>query len=76
MDNFSYILLKMGMVLNYLWLDDWHIVVPLFPFSFFSDDDEMVYSLKKQSRKQNREGTKIKMIPPSSKKQNWHIVGN
>ena len=68
----------MGMVLNYLWLDDWHIVVPLFLFlfSYFSDDDEMVYSLKKQSRKQNREETKIKMIPPSSKKQNWHIVGN
>ena len=66
----------MEMVLNYLWLDDWHIVVPLFLFSFFSDDNEMVYSLEKQSRKQNREETKIKMIPPSSKKQNWHTVGN
>jgi len=48
----------MGMVLNYLWLDDCHIVVPLFLFSFFSDDDEMVYSLKKQSRTQNREEKK------------------
>ena len=51
----------MGMALNYLWLDDWHIVGSLFPFFFFlnlRDDDEMVYSLKKQSRTQNREETK------------------